>query len=567
MNINSWNSMNLRNYFLAVGLVLICARVVASAAAPAVKWHPGHYIYAGPGEIKFGGDLKNVLKHFRGVERNYNWSKLEPEKGRYDFSSIRNDLDLLKQHGKQLVIQIQYKSFVQGERFTPSYIRGPEYGGGVFRNGMGAYDPVLWNAKVGERMDALYAALGRAFDSEPGLEAAVLPETSPCHNLEQFPQPGVEPFTTDILVAALKQRMLALRKAFPNTAVIQYINYPPQMLPQLTDYMKDIGVGMGGPDVYPRPSALSDPEKGVYRLYPKLTGTVPLGAAVQSPDYSVALWKRTAGFQGGDKSPVTAEDEIPIPIRDFLKLAQDKLKLNYIFWSTYPPSCFENVKKFLAEPDLVSDPAGGLATQLPSKVFLATASETKSESAKPLSQLPALHAADFHVATNGSDRNPGTKDKPFKTIQAGIDKLMPGDTLIILPGVYRESLSVMKSGTKEKPIRIEAQQKGTVSVRGSCIVREWVKSQHNEHEYIHEGWDKYFGEWDVSMQNGGDTLKASFFGYGANAIKFAFNQLFADGSLVREVACHKNIQDGTFYIDKEKQRIHLWLRNKLLRRL
>jgi hypothetical protein len=32
---------------------------------------------------------------------------------------------------------------------------------------------------------------------------------------------------------------------------------------------------------------------------------------------------------------------------------------------------------------LVSDPAGGLATQLPSKVFLATASETKSESAKP----------------------------------------------------------------------------------------------------------------------------------------------------------------------------------------
>jgi hypothetical protein len=173
----------------------------------------------------------------------------------------------------------------------------------------------------------------------------------------------------------------------------------------------------------------------------------------------------------------------------------------------------------------------------------------------------ALHAADFHVATNGSDTNPGTKDQPFKTIQAGIDKLMPGDTLIILPGAYRESLSVMKSGTKEKPIRIEAQQKGTVSVRGSCIVREWVKSQHNEHEYIHEGWDKYFGEWDVSMQNGGDTLKASFFGYGANAIKFAFNQLFADGSLVREVACYKNMQEGTFYIDKEKQRIHLWLRN------
>jgi pectin methylesterase-like acyl-CoA thioesterase len=88
----------------------------------------------------------------------------------------------------------------------------------------------------------------------------------------------------------------------------------------------------------------------------------------------------------------------------------------------------------------------------------------------------ALHAADFHVATNGSDTNPGTKDKPFKTIQASIDKLMPGDTLIILPGVYRESLSVMKSGTKEKPIRIEAQQKGTVwACPGLMDTREAVR--------------------------------------------------------------------------------------------
>ena len=254
----------------------------------------------------------------------------------------------------------------------PSYIEGPDYGGGVYRARSGSYDPVQWNAKVGERMDALFAALGREFDGEPGVEAAVLPETSPSASLAENPQPGVDPYTVAIYVEALKQRMLALRKAFPNTVVIQYANFPQPALPELTAYMKEIGVGVGGPDVYPRPSSLSDPEKGVYRLYAPLSGTVPLGAAVQSPDYSVALWNRTAASNRGqdrDSVTVTPEEEVPIPPREFLKLAQEKLKLNYLFWSTNPKACFENVKNMLAEPDLGKDPTGGLDARCPAKAF------------------------------------------------------------------------------------------------------------------------------------------------------------------------------------------------------
>jgi hypothetical protein len=81
---------------------------------------------------------------------------------------------------------------------------------------------------------------------------------------------------------------------------------------------------------------------------------------------------------------VTPEEEVPIPAREFLKLAQEKLKLNYLFWSTSPQACFENVKKLLAEPDLAKDPAGGLETQLASKAFIATVSEAKAQPpAKP----------------------------------------------------------------------------------------------------------------------------------------------------------------------------------------
>ncbi|MDO8540080.1 MAG: hypothetical protein Q7S40_06515 [Opitutaceae bacterium] len=340
------------------------------AGPPKIKWHPGHYIFVGHGDIR---DELIRMPQFRGIQRCYTWSKLEPERGHYDFSVIRQDLARLEPQGKRLVVQIQYKAFGKDARCVPAYLQGREYGGGVYRASSGSWNPVCWNDRVCERMEALFAALGREFDQHPAIEAAVLPETAPSAQLEKFPQPGVEAFTTERYVAALKRHMLALRHAFPHTAVIQYANFPQSALPELTRYMKEIGVGLGGPDVYPRPSNLSDPEKGIYRLYAPLAGTVPLGAAVQSPDYSVASWKRTAAFnRGQDRASVvvTAEEQKQIPPREHLQLAREKLKLNYLFWSASPKECLTNVAAMLAEPDLATDPGGGLDARRPARVHL-----------------------------------------------------------------------------------------------------------------------------------------------------------------------------------------------------
>lgn len=342
----------------------------SAQAAPAVKWRPGHYIFINTADIN---PKEHILERFRGVQKCYGWSALEPKEGFYDFSAIKKDVALLKKHGKQLVIQAQYKAFGKGRRLTPDYIQGPQYGGGVYLASSGSFDPVIWNKKVGERMDAFFAALGREFDSDPTVEAVVLPETSLSASLAKTPQQGVERYTDEIYLEALKQRLTAMRRAFPNTVVIQYVNYPPGLLPDLTDYMKSVGVGMGGPDVYPRPHSYFDPEKGVYRLYPKMSGVVPLGAAVQSPDYSVANKMRTAAFdRGGDSKSVkvTPQDEAPIPVGEHLKLAQDKLKLNYLFWSASPRNCFDNVKALLAKPEMANDPAGGLDAKMPTKAFM-----------------------------------------------------------------------------------------------------------------------------------------------------------------------------------------------------
>jgi hypothetical protein len=340
------------------------------AATPEPKWHPGHYIFVGAGEIR---DNLIALPHFRGFQRLYSWKQLEPELGRYDFSAIERDLERLQPHGKQLVAQIQYKAFGQDQRLVPTYLTGPEFGGGVYRASSGSWNPVIWNERVGQRMLALFQALGAKFDRHPGLEAVVLPETAPSASLETSPQPGVDAYTLPRYVAALKEHMQALRGAFPQTAVIQYTNFPPGALPELTSYMKEIGVGMGGPDVYPRTSALLDPVKGVYRLYAGLAGTVPLGAAVQSPDYSVASWNRTMAFnRGADRASVKVSpaDEQPIPVREHLKLARETLKLNYLFWSANPKEHFANAAAMLAEPDLAGDPAGGLVSQRPTRLHL-----------------------------------------------------------------------------------------------------------------------------------------------------------------------------------------------------
>jgi hypothetical protein len=47
-----------------------------------------------------------------------------------------------------------------------------------------------------------------------------------------------------------------------------------------------------------------------------------------------------------------------------------------------------------------------------------------------------LLAADYYVATNGSDSNPGTFDRPFATWQKGFNALSAGQTLCIRGGTY-----------------------------------------------------------------------------------------------------------------------------------
>ncbi len=80
---------------------------------------------------------------------------------------------------------------------------------------------------------------------------------------------------------------------------------------------------------------------------------------------------------------------------------------------------------------------------------------------------PGLEAARLVVSPGGDDANPGSQDKPFRTIQKAADAIKPGDVCCIRGGVYRETVEVKASGRAGRPLRFVAQAGETVTLSGT----------------------------------------------------------------------------------------------------
>ncbi len=76
-------------------------------------------------------------------------------------------------------------------------------------------------------------------------------------------------------------------------------------------------------------------------------------------------------------------------------------------------------------------------------------------------------ASTYYVASDGSDRNPGTESKPWKTIQKAADIAAPGSTVYIKAGTYYERIKINVSGTEERPIIFTNYNNGKVVIDGS----------------------------------------------------------------------------------------------------
>lgn len=76
----------------------------------------------------------------------------------------------------------------------------------------------------------------------------------------------------------------------------------------------------------------------------------------------------------------------------------------------------------------------------------------------------------IHVATGGSDSNPGNQAAPLKTIQTALKIAKSGDTIEIAPGIYRESIELRNTHN----LTLRAAQPGTVQVNlNRALPKKW----------------------------------------------------------------------------------------------
>ena len=74
---------------------------------------------------------------------------------------------------------------------------------------------------------------------------------------------------------------------------------------------------------------------------------------------------------------------------------------------------------------------------------------------------------EFHVALGGCDRAQGSAEAPFRTVSRAAELALPGDTVKIHAGVYREWVSPANGGTADHRIVYEPAGDGEVIITGS----------------------------------------------------------------------------------------------------
>jgi hypothetical protein len=87
-----------------------------------------------------------------------------------------------------------------------------------------------------------------------------------------------------------------------------------------------------------------------------------------------------------------------------------------------------------------------------------------------------ISAKEYHVAKSGNDKNPGSVEAPFLTIQAAANIAQPGDVITVYEGVYREWVKPPRGGDSEsKRIIYQAAEDEKAEIKGSEIIKGWKK--------------------------------------------------------------------------------------------
>lgn len=335
----------IRNLLFIISFTLAFSKATGQVNESNLTTKISNYIFVNRDRARIHDTIFLSTKQLVGAQIKYIWKELEPKKDSFNFQIIKDDVEFLKSKGKSLFIQLQDVSFDSTMINVPDYLlQDTVYHCGVnaqyvfkdkeenfyYKEG---WVSRRWDVNVASRFHKLMCELGKMFD---GIIAGInLPETS-----VEFGTTGKhypKGFTCDNYKNAIKENMLTLKTAFPNTIVIQYINYMPceflpwtngNLLKDLFAYAQQIKVGVGNPDLMPyKKSQINNS----YQFIKSCSGIVPIGVAVQDGNYQY----------------VNPKTGVQVTVDEMFSFAKNELQLNYIFWCLQEPYFSNQVIPYL----------------------------------------------------------------------------------------------------------------------------------------------------------------------------------------------------------------------------
>src|SRR5512143_1541013 len=99
----------------------------------------------------------------------------------------------------------------------------------------------------------------------------------------------------------------------------------------------------------------------------------------------------------------------------------------------------------------------------------------------PSWEKPLQFSKTYYVdggTSNADDNGPGTRERPFRTVNKAAQVLQPGERVVISEGIYRETVRPARGGTgPDKMISYEAAPGAKVSIRASAVLKDgWKQS-------------------------------------------------------------------------------------------
>ncbi len=176
-------------------------------------------------------------------------------------------------------------------------------------------------------------------------------------------------------------------------------------------------------------------------------------------------------------------------------------------------------------------------------------------------------AAELWVDAGAQAIGDGSADRPFPTIQQAALKAVPGDTVHVRPGVYRERVMPVRGGEPGKPIRYISEQRHGAVVKGSD---PWTQPWKEEGGGLFSGGLDETLFTDKDYVDGGnpfvipyewDKVRNKLPPYPFKSVQWTLGQLFMDGAPVRECSSRAELleKSPSWWYDAASKRILLHL--------